>query len=86
VPFILSGLAVATSGRYPTWLGGVGVVGGVGALVGGVLTFLDADIGRERLFVVFAQIVSLWMMAMGALMWRRAGAAQYGEPTPGENA
>ncbi|HZO31769.1 MAG TPA: hypothetical protein VFH48_37905 [Chloroflexota bacterium] len=80
VPFILSGLAMAMSGRYPRWLGGVGVVGGVGALVGGILTFLGADLGRERLFVVFAQIVSLWMVAMGALMWRHAGAAQHGEP------
>ena len=73
VPFILSGLAVVLSGRYPAWLGWVGVVGGVGSLVGGVLMFLGADLGRERLFIVFAQIVSLWMVAMGALMWRHAG-------------
>jgi hypothetical protein len=47
--------------------------------------FLGADVGRERLFIVFAQIVSLWMVAMGMLMWRHAGAAQVREPTRGSN-
>lgn len=71
LPFILSGLAVALSGRYPPWLGWVGIVGGAGSLVGGVLTFLGVSFGSEPLFIVFAQLVSLWMVAMGVLMWRR---------------
>jgi hypothetical protein len=28
--------------------------------------------GLERVFVVPAQVVSLWMVIMGVLMWRRA--------------
>jgi hypothetical protein len=73
VPFILLGLAVASDGRYPAWLGWVAVVGGLGALVGGVLMFVGVELGRERFFIVFAQIVSLWMVAMGVLTWRDAG-------------
>jgi hypothetical protein len=72
VPFILSGSAVALSQRYPRWLGWVGTVGGAGSLVGGVLMFFGARIASERFFIVFAQLVSLWMVAMGFLMWRRA--------------
>jgi hypothetical protein len=72
VPFILAGLAVVFSRRYPAWLGSLGVVGGAGSLVGGGLMFFDVGLGRQRYFVVFAQIVSLWMVAMGVLMWRRA--------------
>jgi hypothetical protein len=74
VPFILLGLAVvASGGRYPVWLGWVGVVGGLGAVVGGVLTFLGVELGREQFFILFLQLVSLWTVAMGVLMWRRAG-------------
>ncbi|HEY2974666.1 MAG TPA: hypothetical protein VGJ48_19285 [Pyrinomonadaceae bacterium] len=76
VPFILAGLAVVFSRRYPAWLGWVGVVGGAGSLVGGMLMFFGVSLGRQRLFVVFAQIVSLWMVAMGVLMWRRARMVQ----------
>jgi hypothetical protein len=76
VPFILLGLAVSFSSRYPAWLGWVGVVGGLGSLVGGLLMFLGTEIGRERVFIVFAQIVSLWMIVMGVLMWRRANEPQ----------
>jgi hypothetical protein len=72
VPFILAGLAVVFSRRYPAWLGWVGVVGGAGSLAGGVLMFFGVGLGRQRFFVVFAQIVSLWMVAIGVLMWRRA--------------
>jgi hypothetical protein len=72
VPFILSGSAAALSRRYPQWLGWVGTVGGAGSLVGGVLMFFGAQIASERFFIVFAQLVSLWMVAMGILMWRHA--------------
>ncbi len=85
LPFILSGLAVVFSRRYPTWLGWVGVIGGAGSLVGGVLLLFDVSFGSARLFIVLAQLVSLWMVAMGVLMWRRAGAAQNGAPTRDRN-
>ena len=71
VPFILSGLAVALSRRYPAWLGWVGVAGGTASFLGGVLQFLGVVPGSERLVIVPAQVVSLWMVAMGVLMWPR---------------
>lgn len=73
VPFILMGLAVAVSRCYPAWVGWVAVAGGTGSLVGGVLILVGVSAGAGQLFIVFAQIVSLWMVAMGVLMWRRAG-------------
>jgi hypothetical protein len=79
VPFILSGSAVALSRRYPPWLGWVGVAGGIASFLGGVLQFLGVVSGSERLVIVPARVVSLWMAAMGVLMWRRAGAARNGE-------
>jgi Domain of unknown function (DUF4386) len=82
VPFILSGMAVAFSRRYPPWIGWLGVVGGAGSFLGGVLQFLDFIPGSERLVIVPAQVVSLWMVVMGVLMWRRAGAAGTDPPSP----
>lgn len=72
VPFILFGLAVVLDRNYPAWLGWVGFVGGLGSLVAGTIMFLDTDILPEWLFIVFALIVSLFMVIMGALMWRDA--------------
>jgi hypothetical protein len=73
IPFILTGLAVVYSRRSPTWLGWVGVVGGLGSLLAGMLMFVGASFIPRWLFIIFAVIVSLWMVAMGWLMWRRAG-------------
>jgi hypothetical protein len=75
VPFVLFGLAVVLDRSYPTWLGWFGFVGGLGSLICGVTTFLGVGLGPERLFIVFALVVSLWMVAMGILMWRRAATA-----------
>lgn len=70
VPFILMGLAVSLERRYPAWLGGIGVGGGVGSLILGVALFLGTG---SLLYVAFAVLVSAWMVIMGALMWRQAG-------------
>lgn len=69
LPFILLGLAAVVSRRYPAWLGWVGVIGGSGSLVIGVLMFLDAGFVPSGLFIPFAIIASLWMLAMGGLLW-----------------
>jgi hypothetical protein len=71
LPFVLSGLAVSQSRSYPRWIGWIGVFGGVGSLFAGLLMFLGADIFPSWLFIGFALIVSIWMTAMGILMWRR---------------
>jgi hypothetical protein len=72
LPFILAGLAVAADRGYPSWLGWIGVTGGAASLAAGVLQFLGAIPGSARLVIVPAQLVSLWMVAIGVLMWRRA--------------
>lgn len=59
----------------PAWLGWVGVAG---SLVAGVMMFLRSGLVPGRLFIVFALVVSLWMVAMGGLMWRRAGTTPTG--------
>ena len=56
-----------------------GWVGGSGSLIAGVTMFLGVGLLPEWLFIVFAIVVSLWMVAIGILMWRRA--AQNGGPT-----
>jgi hypothetical protein len=72
VPFVLFGLAVVLDRSYPTWLGWLGSVGGLGSLFCGVTMFLGVGLVPEGLFIVFALVVSLWMVAMGVLMWGRA--------------
>ena len=72
LPFILFGLAVVLDRSYRTWLGWFGFVGGLGSLLCGVTMFLGLGLVPEGLFIVFALVVSLWMVAMGVLMWRRA--------------
>lgn len=79
LPFVLAGLAVVTSRRYPAWLGWIGVAGGAASLAGGVLQFLGVVPGTQRLVIVPAQVVSLWIVAMGVLMWRIAAQPGNGE-------
>jgi hypothetical protein len=64
------------SRRYPAWLGWVGVGGGLGSVVLGVTMFLGTP---EMLYVAFAIVVSLWMVAMGVLMWQQADRAPVAE-------
>jgi hypothetical protein len=72
LPFVLFGVAVALDRSYPAWLGWFGFVGGFGSLFCGVTMFLGLGLVPEWLFIVFALVVSLWMVAMGIVMWRRA--------------
>lgn len=71
-PFVLAGLAVALSPRYPTWLGWVGLVGGAGSVLVGVAMFFDL-LGAGPA-VPFALVLSLFMVVLGGLFWSRAGA------------
>jgi Domain of unknown function (DUF4386) len=72
--FILYGLAVSASNAYPRWLGWIAVVGGVGAALVGLV---QAYIGTSQatfliLFPAFAALLSIWLLVMGVLLWRRA--------------
>ncbi len=72
VPFILFGLAVALSGRYPAWLGWVGFIGGAGSLLCGIPMFFGKYLVSLDFFVPFAVLLSVWMVMMGVHLWSRA--------------
>lgn len=73
LPFVLFGLSVAFSRTYPAWLGWLGAAAGAGAGFTGVTRFLRLElVPAPVLFGVFGLGVSLWMVAMGALIWKRA--------------
>jgi hypothetical protein len=76
VAFILFGLAIALTDLYPKWLGWVAVVGGVGnALMGIVLFYQGWSQVTDAVWSPFAFVVTLWLLVMGVLMWRKAGTA-----------
>ena len=77
LPFVLFGLAVVLDRGYPAWLGWLGFAGGLGSLGCGTAMFLGLDLIPGWLFIVFALVVSAFMLILGALMWRRA--VQIGE-------
>ena len=66
LPFVLTGLAVALSRRYPAWLGWIGVIGGGGSFVVGIAMLLGVQTG---LAVPFAVVLSLFMVALGWMLW-----------------
>jgi len=67
--FIIYGLEVTLTDVYPKWLGCAGLVVGIAvALIGLVQAYNGpSDLVTTILFTV-------WVMVVGALMWRRAGA------------
>src|SRR5918994_3413769 len=75
VTFILLGLAVAWSKEYPGWLGWVVVVAGVGSVpVGLVQAYTGESIGFTRIAtIIFPTIITLWVVVMSVLLWRKAG-------------
>lgn len=73
---ILFGLAIALTDLYPKWLGWVAVVGGVGAVSMGIVLFLQGlTLAGTIGFTAFGGVVTVSLLVMGVLMWRRAGAA-----------
>jgi hypothetical protein len=72
VPFILFGLAVALSGRYPKWLGWVGLIGGAGSLLCGIPMFFAKYLVSLDFYRSFAALLCLWMIIIGVHLWSRA--------------
>ncbi len=70
VPFVLVGLVVALSRPYPAWLGRIGFIGGAGSLVIGIAMFLG--LAPAGLAVLFAVVLSLFMVVLGWLMRNQA--------------
>ncbi|MGH2598880.1 MAG: DUF4386 family protein, partial [Dehalococcoidia bacterium] len=75
LPFLLMGLAVLLSRRYPAWLGWIGVVGGAGSLIAGMAMFATDDAVPDAFFVAGALVISVFMLVVGILLWDLAGQA-----------
>ena len=74
--FVLYGVGVTQSRGYPTWLGWWAVVAGAGVLVAGAVA---AYTGFSDFFMTLnmsaSALLLVWVVVVGALMWRRASAA-----------
>jgi hypothetical protein len=76
LPYVLLGAAVVLGSGYPRWLGWVAVVAGCGALLAGTTRFLGFGlVPYPLLYGGFVIPLSLWLAAMGVLMWRRTRTA-----------
>ena len=73
---ILYGLAISLTGIYPKWLGWVAVIGGVGGVLIQIVQFSQGvSQVTSGVYVASFLVVTLWLVVMGVLMWRKAGAA-----------
>jgi hypothetical protein len=79
LPFVAGGAAVALSRQYPAWIGWAGAAGGAASLAGGLLQFVGVIPHEERFVIIPAQVVSLWFVVIGVMMWRRARGVGNGE-------
>jgi len=79
VTFILYGLAVAWSTVYPRWLGWVVVVAGLGSVVAGLVQAYagESTTATRVLTIVFPTVITLWLVGMSMLLWRRAPALEH---------
>ncbi|MGH8071556.1 MAG: hypothetical protein ACRERE_41255 [Candidatus Entotheonellia bacterium] len=76
LPYVLLGAAVVLGSSYPRWLGWVAVVAGSGALLAGTARFLGIGLVPYPLLYGGCVIpLSIWLAAMGVLMWRRTRTA-----------
>jgi len=67
------GVALALSARYPSWLGGLGLLGGLGMVAAGAAQASTGFSGLAMDLSMSASIVLLvWTVVVGLLMWRPA--------------
>lgn len=70
---LICGVALCLSERYPNWLGGMGVLTGVGLAAAGAI---QAQTGFSDVAMTVGMLASslllLWFVLSGALMWRLA--------------
>ena len=70
---VVFALAMLLSTRYPTWLGGIGLLGGLGTIMVGLEqasnSFSDLAV---TVFMVVGPVDLIWAIATGILMWRLA--------------
>jgi hypothetical protein len=72
---LLAGLAVAHDGRYPRWFGRIAALAGGLVLLNALVSLAGIRLTRQDflLFVTIVPIESIWLVALGVMMWRRAG-------------
>lgn len=72
LPCILMGAAIVLGRNYPHWMGWIAVAAGSGALLAGTTRFLGIElVPYPLLYGGFVIPLSIWLAAMGVLMWRR---------------
>jgi hypothetical protein len=71
---ILFGAAVAASEEYPPALGWAVAILGAGAVVAGLIGFGGQSVLFWVLFVATSGLITLWILAMGVLLGRKARA------------
>jgi hypothetical protein len=70
---VLFGLAITRDGGYPAWLGWVAFLFGLVSIGAGVTGLLDGDSsGFQLVFAISSGILTLWVIAVGVLLGRRA--------------
>jgi hypothetical protein len=77
VTILLYGLAVALSDVYPKWLGWVAVLAALGSAAIAVVEIYSgpSNLWTNVLFPIFSIIISVWLLVMGVLLWRKASKA-----------
>ena len=67
------GLAIVLTTRYPTWLGGIGVLGGLGMVAAGAAQAYTGFSGLAMtLSMLTSSVLLIWFIVSGILMWRLA--------------
>jgi hypothetical protein len=70
---IVFGLAILLSARYPAWLGGIGLLGGLGTAAAGLAQAATgfSDLAMT-LSMLAGSVILIWFVLAGLLMWRSA--------------
>lgn len=73
LPFALIGLGITLDQNYPAWFGWAGFAVGAATFVMGVTWFAGFDFIPElALWVALQPLEWLWLLVLGAVMWRRS--------------
>lgn len=65
------GVAILCSTRYPTWLGGIGLLGGLGTVAAGAVQGSTGFSGLAMtLSMLSSSVLLMWAVLAGILMWR----------------
>ncbi|MDX6285050.1 MAG: hypothetical protein QOG53_535 [Frankiales bacterium] len=71
-PLLIGWAMRRSAGRYPMWLAVLGIIGGAVCIVVGFMNLLTSDQGDNEIpFLVGSLLVSVWVVATGALLVRR---------------